>query len=276
MHLRPLSRLIHRMDEPTLASLHVYPIKSCAGTSVDSWRADPLGFAHDRRWMVVDEENIFLSQRELPRMSLVKPEIKDGHLSIAAPDMPPLEVPFEPGGSRSLTRVWGDAVETVTTGDEASRWFSEFLRIPCRLVHLPDNSIRRVDPDYARPEDRVHLADGFPFLLISEESLENLNSRLDESLPMNRFRPNLVVRGVEPFAEDGWRSVRIGDLVFRVAKPCARCAITTVDQATGAKGKEPLTTLAAFRKVNGEVMFGQNLIHESPGSLRVGDVVEVL
>ncbi|MBA2693161.1 MAG: MOSC domain-containing protein [Rubrobacter sp.] len=264
------------METPSLASLHVYPIKSCAGTSVDSWRADPLGLVHDRRWMLTDEEGVFLSQRELPRMSLIKPEIKDGHLSITAPDMPPLEVPFEPGGSRILARVWGDIVEVAPTGDEAGRWFSEFLRFPCRLVHLPEDSIRRVDPDFANPEDRVHLADGFPFLLISEASLGDLNSRLDEPLPMNRFRPNLVVRGVELFAEDGWKNIRIGDMRFRVAKPCARCAITTVNQTSGTKGKEPLTTLAAFRKVNGEVMFGQNLIHESPGVLRVGGGVEVL
>lgn len=267
---------MRRMDTPTLASLHVYPVKSCAGTSVESWRADSLGFVRDRRWMVTDEEGIFLSQRELPRMSLITPEIEENHLSINAPEMPTLEVPFETDGSRSLARVWGDVVETVATGDEASRWFSEFLRFPCHLVHLPDDSIRRVDPDFARPEDRVHLADGFPFLLISEESLENLNSRLDEPLPMNRFRPNLVVCGVEPFAEDGWKEIRIGEVIFRVVKPCARCAITTVEQTTGEKGKEPLTTLAEFRKAGGEVMFGQNLIHDAPGVLRVGDGVEVL
>lgn len=264
------------MDTPTLTSLHVYPIKSCAGTSVSSWKADSLGFVHDRRWMLTDEEGVFLSQRELPKMSLIKPEIKEGHLFVTAPDMPTLEVSFESDGTRSLARVWGDLVETVATGDEASRWFSEFLRTPCRLVHLPDDSIRRVDPKYSRSEDRVHLADGFPFLLISEASLEELNTRLDEPLPMNRFRPNLVARGVEPFAEDGWKEIRIGEMFFRVVKPCARCAITTVNQKTGDKGKEPLTTLAAFRKVGGEVMFGQNLIHESPGVLRVGDGVEVL
>ncbi len=264
------------MDEPTLASLHVYPIKSCAGTSVEAWRADALGFAFDRRWMVVDEESIFLSQRELPRMSLIKPEMKDGRLSINAPNMPTLEVPFEADGARSSARVWGDVVETTAAGDEANGWFSEFLRFPCRLVRLPDDAVRSIDPDFADPEDRVHLADGFPFLLISEASLENLNERLDTPLPMNRFRPNLVVRGIEPFAEDGWKEIRIGEMFFRVVKPCARCAITTVEQTTGEKGKEPLTTLAAFRKVGGEVMFGQNLIHESPGVLRVGDGVEVL
>lgn len=267
---------MRRMDEPTLAGLHVYPVKSCAGTSVDSWRADYLGFVHDRRWMVVDEENIFLSQRELPRMSLIRPEMQEDHLRINAPEMPSLEVPFELNGTHSPVRVWGDLVEVAPTVGEASRWFSEFLRFPCRLVHLPESSIRRVDPDYARPEDRVHLADGFPFLLISEESLEDLNSRLEEPLPMNRFRPNLVVRGCSAFAEDGWKNIRIGELSFRVAKPCARCAITTVEQTTGEKGKEPLTTLATFRKVNGKVMFGQNLIHDAPGSLRVGDGVEVL
>ncbi len=264
------------MNEATLTGLHVYPIKSCAGTSVGSWTADDIGLVHDRRWMLVDEDDIFLSQRELPKMSLINPEMKEHHLSIAAPDMPPLEVPPEPDGPRTLARVWRDLVEVVPADDEANRWFSEFLKTPCRLVHLPESSIRRVDPDYARPEDRVHLADGFPFLLISEESLENLNGRLDEPLPMNRFRPNLVVRGAEPFAEDGWKSIRIGEMAFRVAKPCARCAITTVDQTTGAKGKEPLTTLAKFRDSSNGVLFGQNLIHEEPGSLRVGDVVEVL
>ncbi|MGH3088365.1 MAG: MOSC domain-containing protein [Rubrobacteraceae bacterium] len=262
------------MNEPTLTGIHVYPIKSCAGTSVSSWNADDLGLAFDRRRMLVDEENVFLSQRELPKMSLIKPEINEDHLSITAPDMPRLEVPFEPEGSRALARVWRDLVEVVPVGTDADRWFSEFLGTGCRLVNFPDDSIRRVDQDFANPEDHVHLADGFPFLLISEESLENLNERLEHPLPMNRFRPNLVVSGVEPFAEDGWKSVRIGELSFRVAKPCARCAITTVNQTTGDKGKEPLTTLAKFRNSPTGVLFGQNLIHESPGSLRVGDAVE--
>lgn len=267
---------MRRMDTTKITSLHVYTIKSCAGTSVRSWDADSVGFVGDRRWMVTDEDGVFISQRELPRMSLITPEMKDGHLTINAPDMPTLTVPFEPDGPRHPARVWGDVVETVSAGEEAGGWFSEFLRFPCRLVNMPDDSIRRVDPDFANPEDLVHLADGFPFLLISEESLENLNSRLETPLPMNRFRPNIVVSGTDPFAEDEWKEVRIGDVHFRAAKPCARCAITTVNQETAEKGKEPLTTLAEFRKVGGEVMFGQNLIHETPGTLRVGDGVEVL
>lgn len=265
------------MNEPTLSSLHVYPIKSCAGTVVASWPADSLGLVHDRRWMLTDEDGTFLSQRELPRMSLIKPEMEEGNLLVTAPDMPSLEVPpVPPDGPRTLARVWGDIVEVASAGADSDRWFSEFLGMHCRLVHLPESSVRRVDPDYARPEDRVTLADGFPFLLISEGSLENLNARLEEPLPMNRFRPNLVVRGVSPFAEDGWKNVRIGEMAFRVAKPCARCAITTVNQATAEKGKEPLTTLATFRNSESGVLFGQNLIHESPGSLRVGDVIEWL
>lgn len=262
---------------PRLSGIHVYPIKSCAGTSVSSSDADSLGLVHDRRWMLVDEADVFLSQRELPKMSLIKPEINEDRLRVNAPDMTTLEVPFEPrNDSRTLARVFGDLVEVVAAEDEANRWFSEFLGIHCRLVRMPESSIRRVDPDYARPEDLVALADGFPFLLISEASLEELNSRLEEPLPMNRFRPNLVVRGIEPFIEDGWKNIRIGEMAFRVAKPCARCAITTVEQTTGEKGKEPLTTLATFRKINGKVMFGQNLIHETPGSLHVGDGVEDL
>lgn len=264
------------MDSPRLSELNVYPVKSCAGTSVLSWEADDLGLVLDRRWMLTDEEGVFLSQRKLPRMSLVKPEIKDDHLFVTAPGMPPLRVPFEDDGPRSLARLWGDLVEVSAVGEKASGWFSEFLSFPCRLVRFPEDALRRVDPDYALPEDRVHLADGFPFLLISEESLEDLNSRLETPLPMDRFRPNLVVRGCSPFAEDGWKNIRVGEVSFRVVKPCSRCAVTTVEQTTGEKGKEPLTTLAKFRKVGGEVVFGQNLIHESPGSLGVGDAVEVL
>lgn len=263
-------------EKITLSEIHYYPIKSCAGTPVAAWEADALGFVHDRRWMLVDEENVFLSQRELPKLALIKPEVKGDHLLVSAPGMPPLEVPLEPTNTiRRLARVWRDLVEVSSTGAEADRWFSEFLGVDCRLVGLPDDSIRRVDPDYARPEDHVTLADGFPFLLISKASLADLNDRLAEPLPMDRFRPNLVVGGCEPFAEDGWEEIRIGDIYFRVAKPCARCAITTVDQETGKKGKEPLTTLATFRNSPSGVLFGQNLIHEAPGTLRVGDAVEV-
>jgi uncharacterized protein YcbX len=259
----------------SLSDLCVYPIKSCGGIAVDEWEVDERGLRHDRRWMLVDETGSFLSQRKLPRMALIKVRIESDGLVVDAPGMSSLQVPFRPpDGKLMLTRVWDDLVESQTVDDD--NWFSEFLAVRCKLVYLPDESMRPVDAAYAAPGDRVSLADGFPFLLISEASLADLNARLEQPLPMNRFRPNLVVGGCEPFAEDGWRRVCIGRLTFRVVKPCARCTITTVDQESATKGKEPLRTLARFRRAGNKVHFGQNLIHDETGSLRVGDPVEIL
>ena len=267
---------IARSESATfLSGLHVYPIKSCGGIAVQEWEVDERGLRHDRRWMLVDETGCFISQRELPRMALIKVRIESDCLVVDAPGMSSLVVPFEPpDGKPLLARVWDDIVESQTVDDD--RWFSEFLEVRCKLVYLPDESVRPVDAAYAEPGDRVGLADGFPFLLISEASLADLNARLEQPLPMNRFRPNLVVGGCEPFAEDGWSLVRIGRLTFRVVKPCARCTITTVDQESAIKGKEPLRTQARFRRAGSKVLFGQNLIHDDTGTLRTGDPVEIL
>ena len=261
-----------------LSGLYVYPIKSCGGVSLDAWDADGRGLRLDRRWMLVDEDGCFLSQREVPRMALVRIRIGSDHLAVNAPNMPTLEVPFNTATDALIpARIWNDVVMAAPAGEDADRWFSEFLGVRCALVRLPDSSVRAVDQEYGRPEDRVHLADGFPFLLISEASLADLNARLARPLPMNRFRPNLVVRGCEPFAEDGWKTVRIGALTLRVVKPCARCVITTVDQTNATTAREPLRTLATFRKDGDKVLFGQNLIHdENSGTLRVGDPVVVV
>lgn len=260
----------------TVTALHHYPIKSCAGTGVAALEADELGPALDRRFMLIDEDAIFLSQRELPGLSLIAPKVEGDSLHVEAPGMGTLEVPLEPGGGRLLARVFADIVEVVSAGEKADVWFSEYLGLRCRLVHLPEGSVRPVDPDYASPGDRTTLADGFPFLVIGEASLEDLNARLAEPLPMNRFRPNIVVGGTGPFEEDDWDRIRIGGMEFRVVKPCSRCMITTVDQKTAKKGREPLTTLATYRRSPGGVLFGQNLIHEGPGTIEVGDEVEVL
>jgi len=255
----------------------VYPIKSAGGIALESSEVDERGLRHDRRWMLVDETGCFMSQRQFPRVALIGVRIEPDGLVVDAPGMPSLEVPFRPAaGSLLLARVWDDLVESLTVSDDSDRWFSEFLGVSCKLVYLPDESVRPVDPAYARTGDQVGLADGFPFLLISEASLADLNARLEHPLPMNRFRPNLIVGGCRPFAEDGWKLVRIGPITFRVVKPCARCTITTVDQESAVRGKEPLRALARFRKVGTKVLFGQNLIHDEPGALRTGDPVEVL
>jgi MOSC domain-containing protein len=260
-----------------LSGLYVYPIKSAGSISLGASDVDERGLRHDRRWMLVDEIGCFMSQRRFPRMALIRVRLERDGLVVDAPGMPSLEVPLQPPAGRFLlARVWDELGECLTVSDDADRWFGEFLDVRCRLLYLPDESVRPVDPTYGKPGDLVGLADGFPFLLISEASLSDLNARLEQPVPMNRFRPNLIVRGCEPFAEDGWKLVRIGSLTFRVVKPCSRCTITTVDQGSAVVGEEPLRTLARFRKVGTKVLFGQNLIHDEVGALSVGDPLKVV
>jgi uncharacterized protein YcbX len=260
-----------------LSGLYAYPIKSAGGIALEASEVDGRGLRHDRRWMLMDGAGRFMSQRRFPRMALIRVRIEPDHLVVDAPEMPSLEVPLRPPDTKlMLARVWEDLVEVSTVSDDADRWFGEFLDMRCKLVYLPDLTVRPVDPAFGGSGDQVGLADGFPFLLVSEASLADLTARLERPVPMNRFRPNLVVGGCEPFAEDGWRVIQIGKITLRVVKPCARCTITTVDQRTAATGKEPLRTLAKFRRAGNKVLFGQNLIHDDSGTLRVGDPVEVV
>jgi MOSC domain-containing protein len=258
-----------------LSGLYVYPIKSCAGISLDSAELSATGLRHDRCWMLVDQSGEFMSQRAHRRMALISTHLSDEHLTVAAPGMPNLQIPLRPANEDLIdVGVWGDTIKGALVGEEADRWFSGFLRFHCHLVRKPDDDLRLVDSIYAESGDQVGFADGYAFLLISEASLADLNGRLENPLPVNRFRPNFVVSGCGPYAEDEWGRLRIGDVSFRVAEACPRCAITTTDQATGERGKEPLRTLATYRKFDGEVFFGRNLIHDALGTVSVGDPVE--
>jgi uncharacterized protein YcbX len=266
---------LHNAENVTLSGLYVYPIKSCAGVSLQSADLSATGLRHDRRWMLVDETGEFMSQRAHPRMALISVRFAPERMIVSAPGMPELEIPLRnETGNRIDVRVFGDTNKGELVGGEADRWFGEYLEFPCRLVHKPDDNPRLVDSSFAESGDQVSFADGFAFLLISEASLEDLNGRLEDPLPMNRFRPNFVVRGCEPYAEDGWSRLRVGSVPFRVAEPCPRCAITTVDQRTGARGKEPLLTLSTYRNTELGTVFGRNLIHDTLGTVRVGDPVE--
>jgi len=261
----------------SVSSLHVYPIKSCRGLDLKSVRLDALGPLYDRRFMLVDEDGRFLTQRELPRMALIEPRLGPTSLQVGAPGMPMLKVAMPSRDApRIEVQVWRDRGEVADAGGHAAAWFSEFLARPCRLAHMPDDGGRPVDPSYARAPARVGFADGFPLLLLTEASLDDLNGRMPQRLPMNRFRPNLVVSGTEPYAEDTWKRIRVGEVVLDIVKPCSRCTITTVDQVRGLAGKEPLATLATYRQRDNGVFFGQNCIHQGPGSIRIGDGVEVL
>jgi uncharacterized protein len=261
----------------TVSELWVYPVKSCAGVRLTEATLGPRGIVHDRSWMVVRPDGTFVTQREYPRLAVVAPSLRDGQLWLHAPDAAPVAVPIEGDGEQMDVVVWRDRCRAIDQGDAIAAWLSAVLAAPCRLVRMADDWVRTVDQAYAQPQDQVGFADGFPLLLASESSLDDLNSRMEHALPMNRFRPNIVIRGTAPFAEDRWDTITIGDLTMRVVKPCARCVTTTVDQVRGVSGgAEPLRTLATFRKQNGKVMFAQNVIHDREGVLRVGDEVEVL
>jgi uncharacterized protein YcbX len=260
-----------------VSELYVYPVKSCSGSAVPEASVGTTGFDLDRRWMVVDGDGVFLTQRKHPRMAMVRVRVGRDRLVIDAPGATDLEVPFaDPGGPEVEVEVWNDTCLAGDEGAEAAEWFSDFFGFRARLARLAGDHVRPVGSAAARPGDWVSFADGFPFLLLSQESLDGLNQRLAEPLPMNRFRPNIVVSGCEAHAEDGWQRVKIGDLPFRVAKPCARCVVTTTDQVTGDRGAEPLRTLATYRLQGRQINFGQNIIHEGRGTLRVGDEVSVL
>lgn len=261
-----------------VAALSVYPIKSCAGVALDRAEVGPRGIRHDREWLIADAASgAMLTQRELPRMALIRPTVVGDGVHLEGPGMEPLPVPTRRAaeGQAREVRVWKDVCRAVDQGAAASAWLGAFLGTDVRLLRMADDHVRRLNPRYARSDrDQVGFADGYPLLLISEESLAELNGRLPVPVPMDRFRPNVVVAGGAPFGEDGWRRVRIGDLGFAVAKACARCAVTTVDQAAGAfAGKEPLRTLARYRRGPEGVRFGQLLIQEGEGAIAVGDRV---
>jgi len=258
-------------------ALFVYPVKSCRGIALERAVLERRGVRHDRRWMIVDAEGVFVTQRTEPRLACIEVAVDDA-LVLRAPHAPPLRVPFEPppGAARRRVRVWRDQADALDCGPEASAWLSAWLGAPASLVFMPDDVERPVDPKRARPGDIVGFADAYPLLLASTSSLDELNARLDTPVPMDRFRPNVVVDGCAPWAEDGWRRVRIGDVPVRVLKPCDRCVVTSTDQRTGERGVEPLRTLASFRKHGNEVLFAQNAVHDAPGTIAVGDAVTVL
>lgn len=253
-----------------ITELHIYPVKSCQGISVSSVRLDRRGPKGDRRFMLVNEAGGFLCQRQEPRLAWVETAL-DGDQLVLSTDHERVTVPQAPTeGPPARVRVWESDVDAIEV-DEGSRFFSALLERQARLVYMPDETKRQVNPERGRPGDIVSFADGYPLLLISQESLDGLNERLAEPLPMTRFRPNVVVAGGVAHGEDALKSFGMGDVTFRNVKPCERCSMTSVDPATATYQKEPLQTLATYRKSAGQVWFGTNLIHDGEGMLSVGD-----
>lgn len=273
------------MVNARLLSIHVRPVKAFQGVSPREAVVEPWGPAGDRRWAVVDGGGKVVTQRQLPRLALARAEpLPGGGVLLSAPGCAPLEVAVPGAGETVVMEIFRDKVEVTLAASRAHAWCSAFLGVPVRLAHLGDPAVRRpVDPEYALPGETVSLADGYPLLVTAASSLDALNSLIAQGphagegpLPMDRFRPNVVVGGTEPWAEDGWSRLAIGEAVFRVAKPCGRCVVTTTDQATAERGKEPLHTLGRHRLRGGKLVFGQNLVPLVPAPIRVGDPVRVL
>jgi uncharacterized protein YcbX len=271
-----------------ITHLYTYPIKGCAPLEHDSIALTARGLYADRGWMLVSaadgEQGQFLTQREIPRLSVIQPSFAADALQIAAPDHGTITLPLTipPDAPTRPVTIWKDTAIAHDEGDAAAAWLSDFLAYPVRLVRMADAHYRRVDPRYAPETAQTGFADGYPILLTNESSLDDLNVRMQMRgkmpVPMSRFRPNIVVQGASPFAEDRWAAFRINDLPFEGVKLCARCAVTTVDQAAGVipDVQEPTATLATFRKRERGVMFGQNVVHRGVGQLHVGAHVEIV
>jgi uncharacterized protein len=258
-----------------VSEIFTYPVKGCRRVPHDEAVVEPWGLAGDRRWLITEPGGVAITQRDLAKLTLLSAHPWAHGLTLSYPGRASLVVgPLRPDPTAKGT-VWGTTVAATPAGDRADAWLSAVLGIEVRLIWLDDPTRRATDPDYSRPDDRVSFADGYPILLTNTASLDQLNDWMGEPLPMTRFRPNVVMDSDLPFVEDEWTggTVRIGQMTFRVPKPCDRCVVTTTDQETGVRGKEPLRTLARYRNFNQGLMFGTNLIPVGTGTIRVGDAI---
>jgi uncharacterized protein YcbX len=256
-----------------VSALYIYPVKSLGGIALNSSPVLPKGLQYDRRWMLVDENNQFLTQRVHPAMAMFKTTLHVDGIKVSYKEEGEIIIPFQSSGELLQATVWNDEVQVHEVGKLHNDWFSALLGMKCKLVQFPDSHVRKVDPDFALNDDETSLSDGYPVLVISQASLDDLNSRLQQAVSINRFRPNIVVEGSVAFDEDNWKMFSLGSAKFAGVKPCARCVMTTVDQETATKGEEPLRTLSTYRKMGNKVMFGQNLLVMQPGNISVGDEI---
>ncbi len=262
-----------------LSHIYIYPIKSLGGIELDQSTIEIRGLQYDRRWMLVHPDGQFITQRKYPRLALLQTSIQEHDLIITAPSGSLLTIPLVYSGEkRSInTEVWGSSCQGWMYDQSVDKWFSDFLGTPCHLIYMSDEHDRITDQDYAPPGQVVSYADGFPFLIIGQASLDHLNEKLEQHIPMNRFRPNLVFTGGTPHIEDTWTNFQIGTAFFRGVKPCSRCNMTTIDQDVGKiSGTEPLETLSSYRRINRKILFGQNLIWMKSGNtISVGNTIQI-
>ena len=267
-----------------LSEIYIYPIKSLGGIRLEKSNITTRGLEHDRRFMLVDENGRFLSQREYPQLAIFQTEIEGDFLAITnKKSNTSLRISLQYSILHSfshsiIVQIWDDETSAIEVNSEASNWFTQALGIPTRLVYMPEESLRKTDAQYSLTgEEITSFSDGYPILIIGQSSLNDLNSRLENPVNINRFRPNFVFTNGEPFEEDAWHEFTVGNVRFFGVKPCARCIMTTIDQETGEKkGKEPLLTLNKYRKAGNRILFGQNALINQLGTVSVGDDVTVL
>ena len=260
-----------------LSHIFIYPIKSLGGISVDSAYADKQGLKYDRRYLLVDETGMFITQRDFPQLALLKLSIiENGFNVLNTTDNSHTVIPFESDSKENLNvKIWDDVCNAVMVSKDLNNWFSSAINKKCSLVYMSDDEKRLVEKKYINEEHIVSFADAYPFLIIGQASLEDLNSRLQRPVPMNRFRTNFVFTGGNPYEEDYWKDFKISDAKFKAVKPCARCVITTTDQDTAERSVEPLKTLSDYRKVNNKVMFGMNVVCNKPGIVSINQKIEL-
>jgi uncharacterized protein len=268
------------MKNLTLTGIWIYPIKSLGGIQLKTAKVHPKGLQYDRRWMLADENGTFMTQRVNPVMALFKLSMEGDDLCITfqkpgADSSPTIKFNMNTpvSGETISATIWDDQVDAIEVDPELSRWFSQHLNTKCKLLSFPETNPRPVDSQYKVNDEHVSLADAYPFLIIGQSSLDDLNSRMQIPLPMNRFRPNFVFSGGEPFEEDAWKDFQIGKNRFIGVKPCARCVLTTVNQDTAEKGIEPLVTLSTYRKQGNKILFGQNLVAVDHLEVNEGDKI---
>ena len=264
------------MTNIIVSELSIYPVKSCRGVNLNSALVESFGLENDRRWMVVDENGVMLTQRKIAEMCLIQVELTESGLILKKNFMDSLSVITPVVKKKVTVKVWNDECRAYDAGDEVAKWLSYALSTTCRLVYFPDDEFRQVDLTYANKGDKTAFSDGFPLLLISEGSLNDLNSRLSTPVTMERFRPNIIVSGCQPFAEDKWKKIRIGNIIFRIVKPCSRCVIPGINIETAEREEEPLKTLMAYRKWDRKIFFGQNVIADSFGDIKAGMSVDII
>jgi len=265
--------------EIILTGIRMYPVKSLAGIDLDQTEVQLQGLQDDRLFMLVDENGLFITQRKYPQLALINVKITQGGFNFVATNSTPLNIGSANFQSETVpVKIWQDHCLGIVADEKTNQWFSRYLGFPVRLIQYNHQAPRASDPNYSNPDDIVSFADGFPLLVISQASLNDLNSKLETPVSMTNFRPNIIIDGCDAFAEDDWKQIRIGEVIFDAVKRCSRCVLTTVDPETGIKSEngQPLKTLSQYRKAEGGVFFGMNLIPRSAGTIQVNDMVEFI